>query len=455
MKPILPFFCSLGLILVCSCIDRLDNDYTRIVKENEVSSYEYLMNNEELMVFASETIPSLFNFSDLTKSSGKEVESILPIKETKWKKTMKSVVVQSLYDDTFIINYKNNNGFAIINADKRLDQVLAYSDNGTIKSEYASTSNMHFFPSFGNMYGDFTIDDILDLLPYYYEWLAMYLIPWPDFQLDSLDSNGYYYCNPEYYYSTPISLEERYASTGATWGGGSPYNTAFEIMYDDESSSFFFPYAGCVTIAIGQIMKKYAFPTSTILYGTAVPVSLNWESYSMQVTSEEDSTRALTSLLRDVAIQLQSVYKPSGTYAAEVYIKPALSHYGYTFDNSQTNNMESYSIQGVRSSIESGYPVIVSGYENNNADNLGHCWLVEGYRRILKHRLVDWDVYDPNMQYCGRWTTISPNDDQLTEYVLCNWGLDGQYNGWFISYLFNPGNLNYSYNTKMITGVHH
>lgn len=418
-----------------------------------LSEYGHIFTDEELIDYASTTVPALFSADVRTKSAGKTVSEAVRFSDTRWMRAVGSESGTSLLENTYIVNYDDDGGFAIINADNRVDHVVAYSEKGNIRFDSNVDPESSPIRDGEALLGDFTIDDILELLPYYYEWLGMTLIPWPVFGRDSIDANGYYYCNPEFHYSRWITTEEEYASTSSQWGQGTPYNDLFLINDPFGQFSFYAP-TGCVTIAIGQIMHKFAWPASTTLWGGNTTLPLSWSAYGWNVTAEEDSNHALASLLREVADSLHSIYSPTTTSAQGSVIKPVLSHYGFSYDNPNTSYMDSYSYTSIKASINSGYPVITAGYSSpENID--GHCWLIEGYSCQLRHRLIDWDVYGPDMTYRGRWTSIYPTGEEYADYVYCNWGYNGQYNGLFISGLFNTNTFNYSYNTKIITGIHH
>lgn len=85
-----------------------------------------------------------------------------------------------------------------MSSDNRIEQVLAYADQGNITDWQEETKSGIYDNT-----GEFTIYDVIDLIPYYVSQLGLYLIPYPELELpDSTDVNGYYYCSPRCYYSS-------------------------------------------------------------------------------------------------------------------------------------------------------------------------------------------------------------------------------------------------------------
>ena len=424
--------------------DRLDTKVTHTLPL-PTNLYGHCFDEKELRQFAQYVVPVAFSQDEHTKSNGKEIESIIPFSETPWYCALDDSLANELINKVYLINYKYNQGFAIICTDNRTDQLLGYSDNGNIIIPVETKNGTY------DITGEHTIDEILTLLPYYFSGLDQYLIPYPSFQEDSLDANGFYYCAPEAYYSSWYITDLSTAHTNASWGQLEPYNYYFEPQTNSPNGIPYKPYVGCAAIAIGQILNRYCAPEQIAVWTDWThSIDLDWPYYG-QVSAVRDSTHALASLLRVLADVLDSEFYYNGTATSTVNIKAGLDAIGYTYDNFITTDMDNYNLYRIAQSISNGRPVIAFGAPNIYSS--GHFWDIEGYRKEQRERLIEWSVYNPNMEFVGRWASIIQNSTQDHVYVYCNWGFDGQYNGWFISQLFNPNGASFSSNLKIVSNI--
>lgn len=85
------------------------------------------------------------------------------------------------------------------------------------------------------------------------------------------------------------------------------------------------------------------------------------------------------------------------------------------------------------------------GYYDNDNNWHGHAWVVDGCE---VYRIENWERH-----YTTSTTYVDTLESyQSFNYVHCNFGWDGVYDGKFISYIFNPGGgPSYSTNLKLIT----
>lgn len=193
---LLLFFAFFG----CSNIIKDHRQFLNVNQFNSLdqNEYGYVLNLEEIKEYVLTSVPESFSLSR-TKNANKEIKEIIPFSQTQWMKDsiMTNDISRDLINQIYIVNYKNDAGFAIICADNRIERVLAYSDEGNIVAVIPETKTGIYDNT-----GDYTIYDILELLPYYVDQLSGYVIPYPVVSApDSLDANGYYYCAPHVYYS--------------------------------------------------------------------------------------------------------------------------------------------------------------------------------------------------------------------------------------------------------------
>ena len=400
------------------------------------------MSKDEVAEFAI-SLPSLFNE---TKSEERIIKSIFPITDVYSFKMEESLTGEEkdLLSLMYIVNYENDRGFAIICADNRSEQILAFSDRGNLDFTRENTKSGIYSND-----GNYTIYDIIDLLPYYVQELSRYIINFPEIvsDLDSLDANGYYYANPSYYYSDWIDIEEEILFS-AQWGQNSPYNYYCPIGgFDYDTGSVLNCVVGCNAVAIGEVMCHYAYPASLSVHyngSNGTIVSIPWQnSYS---TIDNDS-KVIADLLRQIADQLPTDYGLEESTALFLNVPSTLAAFNYSCNSIQSYTFERV-VQGI-SSFET--PIII--YGRNSSSSYAHTWVIDGYKQSVKYKLCDWDVYGPDGLYKGRWTSIDSQGTIGSSYVHCNWGWNGDYNGYYSTLLFAPNSINLSYNRHIITNI--
>lgn len=439
------------MVILTFCSKHTEPNYqTRLnsVSESIIQNeYGYILNSDELKNYASSSIPQLFSLSK-TKGATKEIESITPFIQTEWMSdsAITNDFARELINSIYIVNYKGNAGFALLSADNRIEQLLAYSDNGSISPEIPETKTGVYDNT-----GEYTIYDILDLLPYYVNQLSSYIIPYPEVSApDSLDANGYYFCAPRVYYSPLQTIEENYAFTGKNWSQGWPYNNACYIgRQENENEPLVYDYCpvGCVALALGQIMAYHNYPTSlSFIYSSGSNTTLNWSVFPSFFTSLTEEARSLAELLRQIGEAIHTTYNVTYSEATADYIQTGLTSFGYT-----SGYPENYTYDKIKACINNYGPVLTFGVR---ADGLGHAWVIEGYKTNRQLRLCEWSVYDPYGNYAGKWSSILPEGIVDYNYVYCNWGCGGTNNGLYSSGLFNFYLGNYSYNNLIVSGIH-
>ena len=183
---------------------------------------------------------------------------------------------------------------------------------------------------------------------------------------------------------------------------------------------------GCVPVAMGQIMKYYAYPSG-----------FNW---SNMPDTDELTSQTLSStpaLLRNIGDALGLDYVNGDVNATIDEAKTAFqSSYYYTVTKSAHNYTD------VRNYINSNKPVYMRGAETSGGS--GHAWVCDGY-----------NSYTWNTQYYLRvptsfeqYSTIQSHqaDQGVLDMYHMNWGWGGLNDGWFsASSIAIPGDSNYQY----------
>lgn len=184
--------------------------------------------------------------------------------------------------------------------------------------------------------------------------------------------------------------------------------------------------AGCFPLAISKIMAYFETPT----YFTYNGHTVNWYELKNNIRSTEGSKSA-AHLLRGVGGSCKSKYFYSGTFTLpsdtyrfmkEVGLSDAGSH-RYRFDL-------------VKEMLNNGWPMIIYGIPGINITN-SHAWNIDGYK--IKKKTFTENKYINNELIS---TTIKTDTCNM---VHCDLGWGGNYNGYYVSGIFNLNNNDNEY----------
>ena len=219
---------------------------------------------------------------------------------------------------------------------------------------------------------------------------------------------GYTYDGVECVPPPPCSTEYTVGPLLQTnWGQGCGYND-----YAPGNGNAGYCYhdpAGCVAVAIGQIMKYWNYGNVPLWSKTGVNGTTGFQSYNysnMYYGASSETAR----LLRDIGTAVNMDYDESGSGANpnhETYFKQA----GF---NAEVHEGD-YSAYDVLGSISYGRPVILTGrtYSFWPWGGDGHEWVADGLHAM------------PNTCYPSYWSGYYVT-------VHLNWGWGGYCNGWYL-----------------------
>ena len=316
----------------------------------------------------------------------------------------------------YVVNFANNQGYAITSADANTGcEVYALVDEGTFVPG-DSIENPGFKQYMDDLMS-YVVSD-MDIGSY-----SSPLFPIPAHDFWSIDT-----------LYTPILTTK--------WGQGFPFNT-YCYSSDNELSA-----AGCVAVAIGQILSVHQQPTS--YNGHTYSWSDILTGYAPTNNSGQES---VARLINDIGVLVLMDYSPTGSGALTSNVYICLDAFGYQ----SYEYYDGYDFGLCANSVHLGCPVYISGSRYDESQNrlLGHAWVVDGI--LVRHQLE---------QQIG--DEIVPVDVQ--RYVHCNWGWNGNGNGYFYSGVFDVRNRvlddnmqdptsyynvdrNYEYNHVMIYNI--
>lgn len=298
-----------------------------------------------------------------------------------------------------VINFEDEQGFAIISADKRAVPVYAYSEEGNINLYDAVEESG---------WGDF-----MDMAgEHYVSTLAMELPPFinpqdsaiggpdygdiPQLAIDYLNGVRCRVRTTDTYYNYGTRLF-------TLWDQCSPYN----YYYPD--AEYLLPGfggripAGCAPVSIGQIMAYHEFPLSYQGF------TFNWELIkSKQTYSQDEITGAslnTAQLLRCIAdLGNANFERLSGMeISGMIEVFQAMGYHA---------TVASFSSEILKNDFTThNNPVIIGG--ERPADNFKHVWIVDEYRK--KHTTLTYYYDEPPYN-------IYETFDSDTHYFHCNWG---------------------------------
>lgn len=362
-----------------------------------------------------------------TKGMHRNVSSAICIVATD---TKSSVVSDTLM---YVFNYDNNEGFAIVNADVRMDPFICVTESGSFTGE-GNTGN----PAF-----DSYLEDVKEII------FMSRFVDEPLEPIDSLkfDPIPYKYKVNRYEGSFVLPL------LSTKWGQQDIYGAYCPNLI-----------SGCVATAVGQIMAFHQYPSTLVTsvamgnYAQGESISLHWYYVNSHVTIHVGNKPCtpyhseISALLRDVGNQVGMSYNPGSSSAFSANVPNALQHYGYT-----AGALVDANVSTIKASLDNHRPVYMRGTSATS----GHAWVADGYKDYLLYEDTYAQAY-PNPGYY----LVSSTLIEEVHALHINWGWNGTCNGYFNFNIYNTANAfsydgpsgvsnNYSSGIKMIANIRH
>lgn len=335
------------------------------------------------------------------------VSTIYPLRKSFFYDITKGGIDHSCLPDTlaYIVNFSDAEGFAIVSADNRLEDILAYVDNGSL----SPTDNVE----------GMGIDYFFHQLPYYINFVisqdnSMMNSPRGDLGPGGggLGPGGGGLEGP----TTIDTLVRPLLNT--KWGQGAPFNMLCPIRGGNHAP------AGCMAISLAQIMAYHKWPIS------CEGVEFEWDEMQTDsaVPSAGTAQYYVAELIAHTGPHLNMDYQPD----------VATSHtpdVGLCLDTMQYchSGYLPYDFSQVMDDVYSEFPVHIDGADYSNPDTTyAHAWVIDG-AMVRSVHLMDY-------QY-GVLVVVGRMN--ISRYVHCNWGSNGSFNGYFLSGVFDPNQRKY------------
>ena len=373
--------------------------------EPEKSAKPYIRTPEDALRIANEAALMLDSIS--TRATSRYAKSLQSVQTIK--KSMTRSAGSNISSDTimYIVNYENEQGFAVVSANMETVDLLALTENGSYYTfENGEVEGFDFFMEMAEEYVMNDLESILEpILP-----------PWDD------DTTELF---------SPITI----IYDNICWGQRFPAG-----KYCPNGV------CGCGPLINAEIMSFYRFPTSiTLTYpGTDISVQpLDWSSIRMHkltapnangqvasfctqsiyCTASDSSHNALGRLCRQLGYMMNCYYG-SGSFFEPVTstdqdeIIPNFTSLGYN-----CTPWTPYTTQCTRTHLSNDHPVYMTG-DRTSVD--GHYWIVTGFME---------------RSYMMGGQLIGENGTLVRKYYNhIDWGWDGRFNGYFYDGIFAVGN---------------
>ncbi len=367
----------------------------------------------------------------------------------------------------YAVNYTDNQGFVLVSASRNYYPILAYSEKGRFDENYHDSglevwvyqqeNNIRWLNSnitkeqsalfhaawapyeatspIMNLPGTKSgnLIDVRDSLitaweAQGYSWTSLSERP------DGLPASTYnnwcssaqsiahtdydYLENSIIFYKTVVnSHSSAYATVTSEWAQDCPYNLSLPYYANGNQA-----YAGCATIALGQIMRYHGCPST-----------YNWNLMPDVCYYSNSTVESFISDLFDDFI-LSSYYLTGHSSAKPIGTIASILESDYDYDVSYGGHNTST----VMSSLSNGNPVYMSGITPYSM--MGHAWVCDGYNQniyVKTFTLMVLSQVDPPLHY--EFLADYTGDAGSTTYYSMNWGEGGNYNGMYLDNAFYPG----------------
>lgn len=195
------------------------------------------------------------------------------------------------------------------------------------------------------------------------------------------------------------------------WSQGAPYNKFCFTPSGNHAS------AGCIPVALGQIVAYHQFPTS---YDGHV---YDWDSILQDSTVsvyDVSASNSVGHLIHDIGILVNTYYGEGGSESYEWTVPNMWNSFGYHYQSSSSCDFDSLRVNLARNN-----PVCMFGFGIVDGFTIGHAWVIDGIAIRSQYNLSEY-INDPILPF------FPHPIEQSYNLVHCNWGWGGLDDGYFI-----------------------
>ena len=382
----LSFFWILALV-ICSVISCAEKEqFEQELQTQKREQFKEKLSHEVTQTEALENLEKFLLGKKLPSTRGGDANQLPPITSvyTRGKASATTRAGEAVEPYFHIFNFGDEEGFAIMSGDDRVEPLLALTFKGELTPETEIDN-----PGF----------------EYAYKKMEEYYVQ----QVSSRGwGPGYIEIPPKVPLPDPRTGRDTIHLPCPQWGQRSPYN---KYCYTDDDS---LAVTGCVATAVAQLMAIHKYPDSYNGY------EFNWDlmtSDNPDSVGYDQIARLMEQLGTDFNLRVN--YGTKVSTASSALIPRTFENFGY----SNGGWPEDYNTSRIMQELRAGYPVLVGGSDTRLGD---HRWLAHG--------LIADSISIPIEHPLGEITWLPAI---YTCYIFCNWGWDGQHDGYFLSNVFD------------------
>ncbi len=387
---------TLTTIVVSSCENQLD--FTKEQKTTTTSGYSV----EGTRISAENALAELSITTQLIYPENKHfinnMKSNIDVVclEKHSNKLLKSTSSNEVLDTLlYLVNFGNDEGFAILSADTRLEiPVFCITEKGSISPDDFIQENQII-----NTENDYGVEDKR--------------------LITSLVSNKIQQINIKNHADNAFQGYTKYSA----WTDSLKYGPFIKINYcQQEPYNRYCPIkngqrtlVGCVAIAITQIMQANEYAT------TIGEQTINWKNFKTTGWETEANKNSIAQVCRTIADQCNMIYGIDGSSSNIINAKNCLKNY---FGYKNLNITYSVNEENILPMLKQGLSIYCRGYDALRI--VGHAWVLDG--GLFQRRRCR-SYYNPTGSYLEYF--------ESRFFVHCNWGWNGSCNGYYVLDMFD------------------
>ncbi len=317
----------------------------------------------------------------------------------------------------YLINFHDNQGYALVAADERNEDVYMMSNEGSLDLEQVGEESpvAFFLDAAANHARD---HQLIDTIPGLGNGEQI---------VDKTDTIGNLlttiYRGEEYHFYAERTTYTHSCELATRWHQGTPYNNDCFTGNGDQAP------AGCVAIAIAQIMAYHQHPTT-----------YNWDAMLVNapyVFSWSAGAEAVATLVADIGAAVNMTYEVGGSSSDITKARWGL-YFHLDYD---VGSIISYDIPTIQSNVMAHRPLYIRGESADTA----HAWVLDGIR-YTHTTMYYYDLITHELVY-------TEDEGNSSYYVHNNWGWNGVAPAWTLSGVFESSVGNYSNNIQLISYI--
>lgn len=220
--------------------------------------------------------------------------------------------------------------------------------------------------------------------------------------------------------TTVLKNTEKLLDFTSKWHQRSPYNDfcpkvrKFLVFGNRKKAP-----CGCFPLSVAKIMTKFECPDIMTYNGHVV----DWKSMR-STTSTDTRNKSAAALLRGIEVSCDSWYFYQGTFTFPYKVVNYMSNIGF-----KNVDEVKYNTSKVTSMLDSGCPVIISAIPDKVKVTKAHAWTIDAYKKTR--------IQTDTKYYRGGVYRKTETTYETSTMVHCNFGWGGKNDGYFVSGIFD------------------